>query len=97
MEGSMKKPRKLSAVRITEEALAYKPGRYWKDGKGKTHDRYKVLLEAGQASPSSPGGYFLYLGEIPNVPEHCAIVGIDGKVRFLYHTEEFRELTEDET
>jgi hypothetical protein len=36
--------------------------------------------------------FFLYLGEIPNMPGHCAVAGWDdGKIYSGYHTDTFEE------
>jgi hypothetical protein len=46
------------------------------------------------------GQMFIYLGEIPNMPEHCVIVtagGKWGKTLVGVHTERFEEVPEDET
>lgn len=43
------------------------------------------------------GKAYLFLGEIVNMPGHCAVVGDNESVRFGYHTDNFVELTEDET
>jgi len=40
---------------------------------------------------------YLFLGEIVNMPGHCAVVGDNETVRFGYHTDNFIELTEEET
>jgi len=41
---------------------------------------------------------FLFLGEIPNMKEHCVVVGFKtGKIYVGYHTERFEEIPEDET
>lgn len=40
---------------------------------------------------------FVFLGEIPNAPGHCILADLKtGKVEGIYHTENFREATEDE-
>lgn len=47
--------------------------------------------------PFHDGETVLFLGEIPNMPGHCAVVTWkDGKVHWGYHTEDFREPTEAE-
>ncbi len=46
--------------------------------------------------PFKNGECMLYLGEIPNMPGHVAVVDWDGKVHWGYHLEDFREPTEDE-
>ena len=35
---------------------------------------------------------YLFLGEIPNMPGHCVVVGDHGKIIAGYHTEEFVEI-----
>lgn len=39
---------------------------------------------------------FIFLGEIPNMPDHCIVARKDGSFLFGYHTDNFVELTEDE-
>lgn len=40
---------------------------------------------------------FIFLGEVPNAPGHCIMANLDsGKIIGLYHTENFREATEEE-
>lgn len=39
---------------------------------------------------------YLFLGEIPNMPGHCAVAEEKGQIRFGFHTENFIELTEEE-
>jgi len=39
----------------------------------------------------------LFLGEIPNMPNHCAVADKTGKVYFGWHTENFTEIPEEET
>ena len=46
--------------------------------------------------PCKVGDLVLYLGEIANMPGHCAFVTDDGKVHWGYHTDHFRDATEDE-
>jgi hypothetical protein len=48
------------------------------------------------AYPFVKGKAYLFLGEIVNMPGHCAVVADDEVVKFGYHTENFVELTEDE-
>ena len=41
---------------------------------------------------------FLFLGEIPNMKEHCVVIGFKtGMIYIGYHTERFEEIPEDET
>jgi len=43
------------------------------------------------------GKLFTFLGEVPNAPGHCILVDLTkGVVLGMYHTENFREATEDE-
>lgn len=46
--------------------------------------------------PFKTGQHFLFLGEIVQMPGHCIIVDKQGKVFWGYHTDNFREPTEDE-
>ena len=40
---------------------------------------------------------FIYLGEVPNCPGHCILADLtSGKVIGMYHTDNFREATEEE-
>ena len=39
----------------------------------------------------------IFLGEIPNMPGHCIVVGVkSGRIYSGYHTENFVELSADE-
>ena len=42
------------------------------------------------------GQHFLFLGEIPGMSGHCAVVDRKGKVHWAYHIENFKKLTRDE-
>jgi hypothetical protein len=42
------------------------------------------------------GEVLLYLGEIQQMPGHCIVVNNEGKVFWGYHTDNFREPTEEE-
>ena len=46
--------------------------------------------------PFTLGERVLFLGEIAEMPGHCVVVKRDGRVMWGYHTDNFRELTEDE-
>jgi hypothetical protein len=47
--------------------------------------------------PFEDGESYLFLGEIVNMPGHCAVVcSQTGRTYIGYHTEDFIELTEDE-
>lgn len=47
--------------------------------------------------PFKKGKAYLFFGEIVNMPGHCAVAAHGGTVYFGYHTDNFVELTEDET
>ncbi len=47
--------------------------------------------------PFQPNESYLFLGEIPNMNGHCVIGNPDGTVQFGWHTNNFIELTDDET
>ena len=40
--------------------------------------------------------HLLFLGEIPNMRGHCAVVDGSGAIKIGYHTENFVELNEEE-
>ena len=46
--------------------------------------------------PFKNGDNVLMLGEIKHMPGHCAVVTKDGIVHWAYHTDNFRELTQEE-
>ena len=46
--------------------------------------------------PFKEGQHFLFLGEIPKMPGHCAVADRAGKVHWGYHTDNFVMLTEEE-
>lgn len=40
---------------------------------------------------------FIFLGEIPNMPGHCVVIGKNSGGTYIgYHTSDFRELTDKE-
>jgi hypothetical protein len=43
-----------------------------------------------------PGELVLFLGNIANVPGHCAVAKHDGRVIWMTHPEDFRKADEDE-
>ena len=45
--------------------------------------------------PFKPDTPLLFLGEIPNMPDHCAVV-FKGCIFWGFHTDNFRLATEDE-
>ena len=47
--------------------------------------------------PFTPGGVYVFLGEIPNMPGHCVVADHGtGRVFSGYHTEGFAELSPDD-
>ena len=47
--------------------------------------------------PTFGNDIFIYLGEVPNCPGHCILADLmSGKVMGMYHTDNFREATEEE-
>ena len=59
----------------------------------------KWLIDNEQnGSPLLNEEVFVFLGEIPNMPEHCVIAGNkSGKVIGGFHSSNFIELTDEET
>ena len=53
-------------------------------------------LEYHSSYPFIKEQRYLFLGEIANMPGHCAVIGDNSVTYFGYHTENFIELTEDE-
>jgi hypothetical protein len=48
--------------------------------------------------PFKTGMYYVFLGEIPNMPDHCILLDTHyNKVYSGYHTENFEEVSENET
>ena len=48
--------------------------------------------------PFHPKDIFIFLGEIPNMPGHCVVIEHKlGRVFSCYHTDNFVELTDEET
>jgi len=47
-------------------------------------------------SPIALNEVVLFLGDIPNVPGHCAVVKYNGEVVWLVHPQDFRKAKEDE-
>ena len=47
--------------------------------------------------PFAVDGQLLFLGEIPNMPEHCVVYDIDKKqIHVGFHTSRFREIPESD-
>lgn len=55
---------------------------------------YKLTKISGDMLAES---FLIFLGEIPNMREHCILIGQSGTVYSGFHIEDFVELTEDET
>jgi hypothetical protein len=50
-----------------------------------------------RAYPFKKNGLYLFLGEIANMPEHCAVVDQkSGRTYVGYHTENFVQLTQSD-
>lgn len=48
--------------------------------------------------PFPKGQAFVFLGEIPNMPGHCIVAEAKkGKLHVGFHTDRFKEITEDKT
>jgi hypothetical protein len=47
--------------------------------------------------PLKEGKHYLFLGEIANMPHHCVVVDFEGRVHWAFHTDNFTELSEEET
>lgn len=64
----------------------------------KTKHYIKIMREYGYMDyPIMKEDRFIFLGEIPNMPDHCVLAGVkSGKIYSCYHTYDFIELTEDE-
>lgn len=75
--------RQYALVDLTDE---YKD-RYFKGGS--KYPYHRNLLGCGP---------YIFLGEIPNMPDHCVVISHRlGTIFSGCHIEDFRELTEDET
>jgi hypothetical protein len=60
-------------------------------------DWYIEHLKEIKFNPFGKDTMFIYLGEIPNMPGHCVVIGHgSGKVYSGYHTEDFRLPRENE-
>lgn len=48
--------------------------------------------------PFRVGAVYVFFGEIPNMPGHCVVADqLSGQIYSGYHTDNFVELTEEET
>ena len=57
----------------------------------------KWLKENDGESPLLKEDVFIFLGEIPNMPNHSIVAGHkSGKILSGYHTSDFMELSDDE-
>ena len=52
--------------------------------------------EVTEKSPLKIDEVVLFLGNIPNVPGHCAVVKHNGEVVWLMHPQDFRKAKESE-
>ncbi len=55
----------------------------------------QVLAEDYDKNFNRNEGY-LFLGEIPNMPGHCAVISSNGRTLWGYHTEDFVEINNEE-
>lgn len=78
-------PRKLSLITLTDDANAH----WLKSDPTRFHDPCTMKVPT-----------LLFLGEIPNMRGHCVVIGQamgnSPKMLIGYHTDNFRELTEEE-
>lgn len=57
--------------------------------------RYKKPDDAEPDYPFTDGEILLYIGEISNMPGHCAVATRDGKVHYGWHPEMFVPIVEE--
>jgi len=58
---------------------------------------WKPIGDVAVSTRLKPGKVYLFLGEIPNMREHCAVVDVaTGRVITGYHTTNFTEIPDDE-
>jgi hypothetical protein len=58
----------------------------------------KVTGKRAPRYPFKIGEVYAFLGEIPNMPDHCVVVSVrSGKIYTGYHSTNFLELSESET
>lgn len=78
-------PRKLSLITLTDKANA----RWLANDSTRFHNPSTFKVPT-----------LLFLGEIPNMPGHCVVIdnamGNSSKMLIGYHTNDFRELTDEE-
>lgn len=56
-----------------------------------------LIANSKTESPLLKGDRFVFLGEIPNMPEHCVVADVaSGRVIVGYHVENFVELPVDD-
>ena len=56
----------------------------------------REAVKSGSLQPLERGHPILFLGEIPGMSFHGVFVGSDGRVRFGYHTFDFKVIPEEE-
>jgi hypothetical protein len=57
----------------------------------------KFIGGSRKRTPFKPSDTYLFLGEIAQMPGHCAVVELgSGRVWTGYHTDNFREVPDDE-
>jgi diadenosine tetraphosphate (Ap4A) HIT family hydrolase len=61
-------------------------------------DFESMPIEHHKNYPFVDGQAYVFLGDIPNMPGHCVVINSKtNQVYSCYHTDNFIELTEDET
>lgn len=64
----------------------------------KQYSLVKYVPYSGEEQNPFGNQHLLFLGEIPNMPGHCAVAEVkSGKVQVGYHTSRFVEIPEDQT
>jgi len=76
------KPRKLSLVKFDE---------------GEGYPTPPMPKELRKQYPFGRDEHLMFIGEIVNMPGHCVLVRKNGEVVWGYHTDNFKELTDEET
>lgn len=98
-----KKPKKRKTP--IDRAKVFKPGTVVVfEPKNFNPDFWNNLPEEHRVKYYSPLGYgrekpkfFVFITEIKNAPGHCILVDMDdGHIEWMRHTDDFREVTEEE-
>jgi diadenosine tetraphosphate (Ap4A) HIT family hydrolase len=54
------------------------------------------FVREDMSSPFSRNVAYIFLGEMPNMPGHCVVIGEGSRILAGQHTENFKELTDEE-